>query len=186
MPWTLLYMGEIVSLCILLHSCSLQFNLLQSPIQWNVDFALVDERENNRVREESHELGILILKLRLGDDEISFETYIHMEGEENTKLELSIDELVDATLGINYAQGFDLNVDFHLINVDNVALHTVKLSNAKRHASLLSNFLLNNSLHFGVNDILSFQKLVRNLDKTIVANLGRQHQRSLNSYFKSS
>jgi hypothetical protein len=35
-----LYMGEIVSLCALLHSCTLQFNLLQSPIQWNVDFAL--------------------------------------------------------------------------------------------------------------------------------------------------
>jgi hypothetical protein len=58
-----LYMGEIVSLCTLLHSCTLQFNLLQSPIQWNVDFALVDEREKNRMREESHELGALISKL---------------------------------------------------------------------------------------------------------------------------
>ena len=55
--------------------------------------------------EESHELGALISKLRLGDDEISFETYIHMEGEEITKLELSTDELVDVALGINYAQG---------------------------------------------------------------------------------
>jgi hypothetical protein len=109
-----------------------------------------------------------------------------MEGEEITELELSIDELVDASLGINYAQGFDLNVEFHLINVDDVALPTIKLSNAKHHTSLLYNFLLNNSLHFGVNDILSSQKLVGNLDKTIVANLGRQHQKSLNSYFKSS
>jgi hypothetical protein len=50
-------MGEIVSLIV----CSLAF--LQSPIQWNVDFALVDERENNRMREESHELGALISKL---------------------------------------------------------------------------------------------------------------------------
>jgi hypothetical protein len=96
------------------------------------------------MREESHDLGILISKLRLGDDEISFETYIHMEGEEITKLELSIDELVDATLGINYAQGFDLNVDFHLVDVDNVALRTLKLSDVKRRASLLSIFLLNN------------------------------------------
>ena len=69
-------MCEIVSLCTLLHSCSLQFNLLQSPIQWNVDFALVDEREKNRMLEESHELGALISKLRLGDDEMSFDTYI--------------------------------------------------------------------------------------------------------------
>jgi hypothetical protein len=76
-----LYMGEKVSLCTLLHSSSLQFNLLQSPIQWNVDFALVDERENNRMQEESHELGALISMLRLGDDEMSFETYIHMKGE---------------------------------------------------------------------------------------------------------
>jgi hypothetical protein len=34
------------------------------------------------MREESHELGALILKLRLGDDEMSFKTYIHMKGED--------------------------------------------------------------------------------------------------------
>ena len=56
-----------------------------------------------------------------------------------------------------------------------------------RHASLLSSFLLENSLYFGVNEIISFQKLVGNLDKMTVADLGRQHQRSfLDSYFKSS
>ena len=53
-------MGEIVSLCTLLHSCTLQFNLLQSPIQWNVDFSLVDERVKNRMREESHEFKVAI------------------------------------------------------------------------------------------------------------------------------
>jgi hypothetical protein len=73
-------MGEIVSLCTLLHSCNLQFNLLQSPIQWNVDFSLVDEREKNKMREESHELGALISKLRLGDNKMSIKTYIQMEG----------------------------------------------------------------------------------------------------------
>jgi hypothetical protein len=45
--------------------------------------------------------------LQLGDDEMSFETYIQMEGEEITELELSIDELVDVALGINHAQGFE-------------------------------------------------------------------------------
>jgi hypothetical protein len=45
-------------------------------------------------------------------------------------------------LGINYAQGFDLNVHMHSIDVDDVAPPTVKLSDAKRHASLLSDFLL--------------------------------------------
>jgi hypothetical protein len=58
---------------------------------------------------------------------------------------------VDAALGINYAQGFDLNFDLHSIDVDDVAPPTVKLSDAKRHASLLSYCLMNNSLHFGVN-----------------------------------
>jgi hypothetical protein len=53
-----------------------------------------------------------------------------MEGEEFTKLDLSMDELVDAALGINYAQGFDLNVDFHLVDVVDVALPTVKISDA--------------------------------------------------------
>ena len=91
---------------------------------------------------------------------------------------MSSDALVDVALGINY-------VDMHLVDVDDVAPPIVKLSDAKRHASLLSNFLLNNSLHFGVNEIISFQKLVGNLDKMTSSNLGTQHQRSLNSYFKN-
>jgi hypothetical protein len=109
-----------------------------------------------------------------------------MEGEEIFELELSIDELVDVVLGINYAQGFDLDVNLHSIDVDAVAPPTVKLSDAKHHASMLSNFLLDNSLQFGVNVIISFQKLVENLDKMTVAYLLKQHQRSLNSYFKNS
>jgi hypothetical protein len=91
------------------------------PTTRNVDFALVDERENNKMREESHELGALISKLRLGDDEMSIETHIHMEGEEITELELSIDELADAALGTDHAQGFGLNVDLLSIDVDDVA-----------------------------------------------------------------
>jgi hypothetical protein len=93
---------------------------------------------------------------------------------------------VNATLGINHAQGFDLDVDLHSVDVDDIAPPTLKLSDAKCHASLLSNFLLDNSLHFGVNEFISSQKLVENLDKMTNANLGRQHKRFLNSYFKSS
>ena len=70
--------------------------------------------------------------------------------------------------------------------MDDVAQPTINLSDAKCHASLLSNFLLDNSLHIGVNEIISFQKLVGNLENMTVANLGRQHQRSFNPYFKSS
>jgi hypothetical protein len=57
-----------------------------------------------------------------------------------------------------------------------VAPPTIKLSDARRHATLLFNFLLDNSLHFGVNEIISFQKLVGKLDKMTIANLNRQHQ----------
>jgi hypothetical protein len=73
------------------------------------------------MQEESNELGGLISKLRLGDDEMSIQTYIQMEGEEIIELELNIDELLDFALGINYAQGFDLNVDMHLVDLDDVA-----------------------------------------------------------------
>jgi hypothetical protein len=125
------------------------------------------------MREESHELGAMISKLRLGDNEMSFETCIQMEGEDIIELELSIDELVDVALGINHAQGFDLTVDLHSVDVNDVAPPTLKLSDAIRCASLLSNFLLNNSLHFGVNKILSYQELVGNLDKITITNLGR-------------
>ena len=68
-----------------------------------------------------------------------------------------------------------------------VLLHLrLKLSDAKCHASLLSSFLLEDSSYFDVNEIISFPKLVGNLDKITIANSGRQHQKSLDPYFKSS
>ena len=97
------------------------------------------------MQEEFDELGALISKLQLGDDDMSIETYIRMEGEEIFELGLSPNELVDVALGINYAQGFDLNVDMHSVDVDDVAPPTIKLSDVECHASLLSNFLLDNS-----------------------------------------
>ena len=55
-------------------------------------------------KKQSYELGGLISKLQLGDDEMSIKTYIKMEGKEKTKLKLSTGELVDATLGPNSTQ----------------------------------------------------------------------------------
>jgi uncharacterized protein YciU (UPF0263 family) len=48
-----------------------------------------------------------------------------MEWEENIEVELNIDELAGVALGINYSQGFDLNVVLHLIDVDDIAPPTV-------------------------------------------------------------
>ena len=101
--------------------------------------------------------------------------------EEITELELNIDELVDVALRTNYAQDLDLNVDIDSVDVNDVAPLIVKLSDAKRRALWLSSFLLENSLYYGVNKIIGFEKLVGNLDEMIVASLGRQHQRSLDS-----
>jgi hypothetical protein len=78
----------------------------------------------------------------------------------------------------------DLNVDMHLVDVDDVVPPTKKLSDAEHHASLLSNFLLDNSSHFGVNEIFSFQKLVGNLDKIAIANLGRQTPKIFELFFQ--
>ena len=41
---------------------------------------------------------------------------------------MSTHELVDVALGIDYAQGFDLNINLHSIDVDDLAQPTVKLS----------------------------------------------------------
>jgi hypothetical protein len=72
------------------------------------------------------------------------------------------------------------------MDMDDVAPLTIKISDAKHHASLLSSLLIENYLDFDVDEIISFQKLVGNLDKMTVASLGSQHHRSLDSYFKSS
>jgi hypothetical protein len=71
---------------------------------------------------------------------MSIETYVHMEGENTIELELSNDELVDVALGINYAQGFDLNLDLRLVDVDDIAPPTVKLVMLKviHHCCLIS------------------------------------------------
>jgi hypothetical protein len=80
----------------------------------NCWFPLVDKMEKKRMKKRIR--GVWCLWL--GHDEMPINTYIRMEGEEIIGLELSIDELLDATLGISYAQGFDLNFDLYLVDVD--------------------------------------------------------------------
>ena len=118
---------------------------MDPPTKYNIDFALVDGRLEIRMQKESYELGVLISKLQLGDDEMSIETYIQMKGEDTIELELSTHELVDVALETNYAQDFDLNIDLDSLDMDDVAPPTKRLSDTKHHASLLSSFLLENS-----------------------------------------
>ena len=80
-------------------------------------------------------------------------------------------------------------------------LTRIRVTSADGHgqgqSSLLPSMLLNvmplcclvsyqrTLLYFGVTKISNFQKLIGNFDKMTVANLGRQHQRPLDFYFKS-
>jgi hypothetical protein len=95
------------------------------PATWSIDFALVAEREKNTMQEESYELDALSLKLWLGDNASVIETYIHTDMENITELDLSIDKLGTVHIGINYAQGCDLNVDMHSIDVESRAPPTL-------------------------------------------------------------
>jgi hypothetical protein len=75
----------------------------------------------------------------LGDDEMSIETYIQIEGEAIIELELITDELVDVALGIKHAQGFNRNVDLHSIDVDDVVPPTsLVMWNVMHHCCLIS------------------------------------------------
>ena len=50
---------------------------------------------------------------------------------------------MDMVRGNNHAEDFDLNLDPHCVDVDDVASPTIiKLNDAKRHASLLSKFIV--------------------------------------------
>ena len=109
------------------------------------------------MQKESYELGVLISKLQLGDDEMSIETYIQMKGEDTIELELSTHELVDVALETNYAQDFDLNIDLDSLDMDDVAPPTKRLSDTKHHASLLSSFLLENSYNLVLKKIIVFE-----------------------------
>ena len=130
---------------------------MDPPTKYNIDFALVDGRQEIRMQKESYELGVLISKLQLGDDEMSIETYIQMKGEDTIELELSTHELVDVALETNYAQDFDLNIDLDSLDMDDVAPPTKRLSDTKHHASLLSSFLLENSYNLVLKKIIVFE-----------------------------
>ena len=69
------------------------------PPDWSADFANDDQREKSRLIKESKDLALLISKLQLGSDEMSFEEYVVMEGEDIIEVEYCMSELVDMTLG---------------------------------------------------------------------------------------
>jgi hypothetical protein len=115
------------------------------------------------------------------------EEYIQMDGEDLIEEELTNTKLVDMALEVVEASpsNLDLNVD-PIPNVDDQPPPIAKLTDMRHHASMLSHFLLKNSVNFIVQDVTNFQKVLEKLDKMGVANLNKQQQRILNSYFKLS
>ena len=51
------------------------------PFDWNTNFANEDSQEKSRLNEESIALA-LVSRLQLGQDEVSFQDYLIMEGED--------------------------------------------------------------------------------------------------------
>ena len=113
------------------------------------------------------------------------EEYIQMNRKDLIEDELINTKLIDMALEVVKAlpSNLDLNVD-PILNVDDQPPLIVKLTNARHHASTLFHLLLNNLVNF--QDVTDFQKVLGKLDKVGVANLNKQQQRTLDSYFKSS
>ena len=88
---------------------------------------------------------------------------------------VSVVELIDMALIVTKASTLSLDLNLHpVLDIDDQLALIVKLNDTQHHASMLSHFLLNNSLYFGVLNIISFQNILTKLHKKNVANLNKQ------------
>ena len=69
------------------------------PPNWSADIANEDHREKSRLTKESQRFDTPHIKLQLGQDEIPFEDYLIMKGEDIIEVEYCMSKLVDMTLG---------------------------------------------------------------------------------------
>ena len=60
------------------------------------------------------------------------------------------------------------------------------LTDAPQHAQLLATFLMDNSLDFTPAYLMTLQGISEKLNKIYVVNLNWQHQRTIDSFFKST
>ena len=72
------------------------------------------------------------------------------------------------------------------LDVDERPPSIVKLTDAQQRAQLLATFFINNSLDFTPIDLMKLQGMLEKLNKIYVANLKWQHQRTNDSFFKST
>ena len=113
------------------------------PPDWSTNFANEDQQEKSRLIKEYQDLALLISKVQLGQDEMPFEDYLTMKGEDIIGAKYCMSELVDMALGQKIkSPGFDLNAKpLDSLHVGERPPPIVKLANAQHHASLLATFL---------------------------------------------
>jgi NADH/NAD ratio-sensing transcriptional regulator Rex len=115
-----------------------------------------------------------------------------MEGEDIIEVEYCMSELVDMALGQRIEPAsLDLTIEtVNPLDVDERPPPIVKLTDAQQHAQqhaqLLVTFFMDHSLDFTPAYLMKLQGILEKLNKIYVANLKWQHQRNIDSFFKST
>jgi hypothetical protein len=119
---------------------------------------------------------------------MSFEEYVVMEGEDIIEAEYCMSKLVDMALGqrIKPASLDHIVETVNPLDVDERPPPIVKLTDAQQHAQLLATFFMDNSLDFTSAYLMKLEGILEKLNKIFVANLKWQHQRTIDSFFKST
>lgn len=120
----------------------------------------------------------LVLKLYLGQDEVSFEDYLIMKGANIIEAEYCMTKLVDMALGHKIdTPSFDLIVGpLNSLDVDESPSHVVKLADAQHHVQLLGTFLMDNPLEFTPTNVMKLRAIMKKLNNISIANLKWQHR----------
>jgi len=150
---------------------------------WNANLAMENEREKVRMVKESEELAALIAQLKLGDAELPLQDFVDIAGEECIEAEYGTNDLVNLAFENGLTMAHDFNFNTEVVNVDDQPPPVVRLSATQHHAQVLSHFSMDNSQDFNVHDVMEFEKILGRLRKMTIANRGRHHQRTLETYF---
>ena len=126
-----------------------QINLILcivGKLNWSAYFADEDQRGKVRLTKKCKDLALLISKLQLGQDEMSFKDYMIMKGEDIIEVEFCMSKLVDVALEQRIkTHSFDFNAELlDSLNVDERPPPIVKLTNAQHHAQLLARVPMDN------------------------------------------
>ena len=92
-------------------------------------------------------------------------------------------ELVNIALDNSLSTPHDFDLNLNLGNVDGHPPPIVRLSDVQHYAQMLSYFIMDNSTNFDIHAVIEHEKLLETVRKMIVANRGKQQQRTLDTFF---